>query len=186
MLAWNPGWFNYMNIKIKEGKISPAMQKIRDILEEFAPGIPIDYQFIDESFDQMYKSDERMGKILIYFTLLAILICVLGLSGMAVFMAEQRTKEIAILKTYGASVASVISRLIKEFVLLVVIANVLGCPIVVWLGTKWLNEFIYKTNISATIFFVGALLSIAITLITVLSITIRTATSNPADSLRYE
>ena len=98
----------------------------------------------------------------------------------------QRTKEIAILKTYGASVASVISKLIREFVLIVVIANVLGCPVVVWLGTKWLNDFTYKTNISATIFIFGALLSIAITLITVLSITFRAATSNPADSLRYE
>jgi putative ABC transport system permease protein len=186
ILAWNPGWFNYMNIKINEGDIAPAMQKIQHILEEFAPGIPMEYQFIDESFDQMYKPDERMSKILIYFTLLAIIICALGLFGMAVFMTEQRTKEIAILKTYGASVASVILKLIKEFVLIVAIANVLGCPVVVWLGTKWLNDFTYKTNISATIFFIGALLSIAITLVTILSITIRTATSNPADSLRYE
>jgi len=175
-----------MNIKIAEGKIAPVMQKIRKILDEFAPGIPMDYQFIDESFDQMYKSDERMSKILIYFTLLAILISLLGLFGMATFMARQRTKEIAIHKTLGASIGSVITKLTKEFILLVVIANVLGWPIVLWLGSKWLNEFAYKTNINATIFIIGALVSIAIALITVLLVTMRTATSNPADSLKYE
>lgn len=188
MLAWNPSpqWVNYMNIKIAEGKIGPAMQKIRNVLEEYAPGIPLDYQFIDESFDRMYKSDERMSKILICFTLLAVLICILGLFGMAVFMSEQRTKEIAVLKTYGASVASVITKLTRESVILVIIANIIGWPIVVWLGTKWLSEFAYKTSLNAGIFIIGAALSIAIALITVLSISARAATSNPADSLRYE
>jgi len=186
ILAWNPRWHNYINIKIAEGKIAPAMKKIRETLDEFARGIPVNYNFVDESFDQMYKSDQRMGKILIYFTMLAILIGVLGLVGMATFMTGQRTKEIAIYKTFGASVTSVITKLTREFILLVIIANVLGWPIVLWLGTKWLNEFAYKTNISAAIFIAGALLSVAITLLTVLSITIRAATSNPADSLRYE
>jgi len=186
MLAWNPSWFNYINIKIAEGKIAPAMLKIREILNEFAPGILMDYKFIDESFDQMYKSDEKMRKILIYFTMLAILISVLGLIGMAAFMCVHRKKEIAILKTYGASVASVIKKLTWEFILLVVIANVLGWPIVLWLGSKWLKEFSYKTNISIEIFIAGTLISIVIALVTVFSITCRAATSNPANSLRYE
>ena len=94
MLAWNPGWFNFMNIKITEGKIAPAMEKIRKIMDEFAPGIPMKYQFIDDSFDIMYKSDERMSSILIWFTLLAIFISILGLVGMALHTAQQRIKEI--------------------------------------------------------------------------------------------
>ena len=186
MLAWNPDWFNYMNIKIAEGKIAPAREKLRKVIDEFAPGIPIEYQFIDDSFDMMYKSDERMSTILIWFTLLAIFISVLGLVGMALFTAEHRIKEIAIRKTYGATVTSVVSRITEEFILLAVIANALGWSVVLWLGTKWLNEFVYKTNISAWIFFLGAFLSIAITLTTLLSMLIRSATSNPAESLRYE
>jgi putative ABC transport system permease protein len=186
MLAWNTDWFGYMNIKIAEGKIAPAMQKIRDILNEFAPGVPMSYQFIDDSFDLMYKSDEIFGKILIYFTFLAILICILGLIGLAIFMTEQRIREIAILKTYGATVASVIAKLTKEFILLVAIANVLGCPVVLWAGNKWLDEFVYKTGIGAGIFITGALLSVTIAMVTVLSVTYRAATSNPADSLRSE
>jgi len=186
ILAWNPEWHQYMNIKIAEGMIAQAMKKIRETLDEFAPGISMNYKFVDESFNQMYKSDQRMSKILIYFTMLAILIGMLGLIGMATFMAGQRTKEIAIHKTFGASVTSVITKLTREFIVLVVIANVLGWPIVLWLGTKWLNEFAYKTSISAVIFIVGALMSIAIALVTVVSVTFRTATSNPADSLRYE
>ena len=186
MLAWNPGWFNYLNIKIKEGEIAPAMKKIQDIMEEFAPGIPQDYRFIEDSFDIMYKSDERLGKIFIYFTLLAILICILGLIGLAVFMTEQRIKKIAILKTYGATVPSVVANMAREFLMIVIIANVIACPFVLWVGTKWLDEFVYKTDISAGIFITGALLSVAIAMVSVSSVTYRAATSNPANSLRTE
>ena len=186
MLAWNPNWFNYMNIKIAEGKISPAMERIRKIMDEYAPGIPMQYQFIDDSFDMMYKSDERMGKILAWFTLLAISISVLGLVGMALYTGEQRIKEIAIRKTYGASIASVVSGITGDFIVLAAIANILGLPLVIWLGTKWLDDFVYKTGISAWIFILGAFLSITITMVTLLSMLIRTATSNPAESLRYE
>jgi len=175
-----------MNIKIAEGSIVPAMQKIRDILNEFAPGVPMSYQFIDDSFDLMYKSDERLGKILIWFTLLAILICILGLIGLAFFMTEQRIREIAILKTYGATVALVITKLTREFILIVLIANIIGYPVVHWAGTKWLDEFVYKTGIGAGIFITGALLSITIALVTVISVTYRAANANPADSLRSE
>ena len=99
ILAWKPQWHQYINIKIAEGMTAPAMGKIRKTLDEFAPGVPVDYNFVDESFDRMYQSDKRMSIILIYFTLLAILIGILGLIGMALFMSEQRTKEIAIHKT---------------------------------------------------------------------------------------
>jgi putative ABC transport system permease protein len=186
ILAWKPEWHQFMNIKIAEGKIAPAMKKISMILDEFAPGIPVNINFVDDSFDQMYKTDQRMGKILIYFTLLAILIGVLGLVGMVTFMVSQRTKEIAIHKVHGASVTSVIVKLAREYITIVIIANAVGWPVVVWVGTKWLNEFAYKTNISVGIFIVTALLSLLIVLITVVSITFRSATSNPADSLRYE
>jgi putative ABC transport system permease protein len=186
ILAWKPEWHQYINIKIAEGMTAPAMEKIRRTLDEFAPGVPVDYNFVDESFDRMYQSDKRMSIILIYFTLLAILIGILGLIGMALFISEQRTKEIAILKTHGAPVGSVIFKLTKEFIILTVIANLISWPLVVWLGTKWLNEFSYKTNITVGIFIAGAIISIVIATITVISVTFRKALANPADSLRYE
>jgi putative ABC transport system permease protein len=127
-----------------------------------------------------------MSTILIYFTLLAILISVLGLTGMALFMSEQRTKEIAVFKTYGASVASVIAKLSREFIILTFLANLISWPLVLWLGTKWLGEFAYKTNITVEIFITGAIISLVIATITVGSVTLRMALSNPADSLRYE
>ncbi|MBN2861902.1 MAG: ABC transporter permease, partial [Bacteroidales bacterium] len=164
MLAWNSDWFGYMNIKIAEGKLASAMENIRDVMNEFAPGVPMKYEFIDDSFDQMYKSDERLGRILFWFTSLAILICVLGLIGLALFMTEQRIREIAILKTYGATVASVILKLIREFILLVAIANLIAFPVVLRAGNKWLDEFVYKTDIDAWIFLTGAFISIAIAL----------------------
>jgi len=186
MLAWNPGWFNYMNIKLAEGKTGSTMEKIGKVMDEYAPGIPMEYRFIDDSFDQMYKSDERMGKIFLWFTLLAILISVLGIIGMAIFAAEQRIRETAIRKTYGASVSSVVSRFAGEFVLLALIANISGSPVFVWLGMKWLDDFVYKTTIDAPIIITTAVISISIAMFTVISVTWRAATSNPADSLRYE
>lgn len=186
MLAWNPDWFNYMNIKIAEGKITPAMEKIRKLLDEYAPGVPMEYKFIDESFDMMYKSDERMSRILIWFTMLAILISIMGLIGMALFMAEQRTKEIAVRKIHGASVDVVVTKLSREFILLVIIANLTGWPLVLWLGAKWLDDFVYKTDIGAGIFVTGAIISVSIAVFTTVSVILRAAISNPADSLRYE
>jgi len=101
-------------------------------------------------------------------------------------MTEQKIKEIAILKTYGATVASVILKLTKEFLLLVSLANVIGCPVVLWAGNKWLDEFVYKTGIGSEIFITGALISVTIAMVTVISVTYRAAISNPADSLRSE
>jgi putative ABC transport system permease protein len=186
MLAWNPDWFNYINIKIAEGKTGPAMEKIREVLDEFAPGRPMEYRFIDDSFDQMYKSDERMGRLFLWFTLLAIIISVLGIIGMAIFSAEQRIRETAIRKTYGASVSSVVSRFAGEFVVLALIANVIGSPLFIWLGKKWLDDFVYKTTIDASIIVTTALISIVVATLTVVSVTWNAATSNPADSLRHE
>jgi putative ABC transport system permease protein len=186
MLAWNPDWFSYINIKIAEGKVGPAMQKIREVLDEYAPGIPMEYQFIDDSFDKMYKSDERMGKIFLWFTLLAMLISILGIVGMAFFAAEQKIRETAIRKTYGASVSSVVSRFAGEFILLSLIANVIGSPLFIWLGMQWLDDFVYKTTIDAPIIITTAVISISIAMFTVISVTWRAAISNPADSLRYE
>jgi putative ABC transport system permease protein len=186
MLAWNKDWHSYLNIKIADGRIAPAMKKIREVINEFAPNVPLEYQFIDESFDRMYKSDERMSKIIIYFTMLAILISVLGLVGIITFSAEQRKKEVAIRKVLGASIVSINQTLSKELTIIVIVANIIGWPLVVWLGSKWLNEFVYKTTITPHIFIVGAIISITIALITILSITTRTANLNPAESLRCE
>jgi putative ABC transport system permease protein len=101
-------------------------------------------------------------------------------------MTSMRTKEIAIHKVHGASVTSVITKLTSEFILIVLIANAIGWPLVLWLGTKWLNEFAYKTNINIGIFVAGAFVSILVALVTVITVTIRSATLNPAYSLRYE
>jgi putative ABC transport system permease protein len=186
ILAWNPGWFNYMNIKITDGGISAAMEKVRKIMDDYVPGMPVEYQFIEDSFDRMYKSDERMGKIFLWFTLLAIIISILGIIGMAIFAAEQRIREVAIRKTYGATVISVVSRFAGEFVLLALIANVIGSPFFIWLGKKWLEEFVYKTNIDSSVIIATALITMLVATLTVIAVTWRTSVSNPADSLRHE
>ncbi len=127
-----------------------------------------------------------MAKIFSYFALLAILISCLGLFGMSSFIAEQRTREIGIRKVVGSSVSNIVILLSKEFTRLVLLSNIVAWPIAWFIMNKWLQNFAYQTNIYWCIFIVAASIALIIAFMTIAIQTIRTATTNPADSLRYE
>ncbi|NCA77412.1 MAG: ABC transporter permease [Alphaproteobacteria bacterium] len=184
MLGWNPDRFNYINIKIADGKTGAAMNAIQKLLDEFVPGIPVEFQFIEESFDNMYRSDHRMGKILICFTLLSVFIGILGLFGIVVFLTQQRTKEIAIRKTQGACVREILVRITLEYAWPVILANALAWPVVIWLGSKWLSDFVYRTSIGIDIFLYSAFITLLMAMGTVLSVTLKDAFTNPAHALQ--
>ncbi|MBN1199629.1 MAG: ABC transporter permease [Bacteroidales bacterium] len=184
ILGWNPDRFNYANIKIADGKTGAAMNAIRKLLDEFVPGIPAEFQFIEESFDNMYRSDHRMGKILICFTLLSVFIGILGLFGIVVFLTQQRTKEIAVRKTQGASVREILAKITLEYAWPVILANALAWPLVVWLGSIWLSDFVYRTSIGIDIFLYSAVITMLIAMGTVLSVTLKDAFTNPVYALQ--
>ena len=151
-----------------------------------APGAPFSYEFLDQGFDNMYRAEQRVGKIAITFAVLAILIACLGLFGLATYMAEQRTKEIGIRKVLGASVSNMVAMLSKDFLKLVAISFVLAVPLAWWAMYKWLQDFAYRVNISWWVFVLAGAIALAIAIVTVSFQAIKAALANPVKSLRAE
>jgi putative ABC transport system permease protein len=179
-------WTNFLFLRIAPEDISETLETARRTWARIMPNIPFSYQFLDDDFARMYRSEERTGTLLKIFTAMAILVACLGLFGLASFGAEQRTKEIGIRKVLGASVPSIVALICREFLLLIGLANLIAWPVAYFAGKGWLNNFAYRTQIPA-VFFIGALIiSLVIGLMTVIYKAIRAASANPADSLRYE
>ena len=141
---------------------------------------------LDEAFDSMYRSEQRIGKIFISFAILAIFVACLGLFGLATFTAEQRTKEIGIRKVMGASVIQIVNLLSKDFLRLVILGIVIASPVAYWAMNKWIQDFAYRDEISWWIFVWAGLISIIIALLTVSYQAIKAAMANPVKSLRTE
>ena len=151
-----------------------------------APGMPFSYRFMNDSFNDMYRSEQRAGTIAIVFSLLAILIACLGLFGLVTYMAEQRPKEVGIRKVLGASVSNVVTMLSKDFLILVLIAAVLAFPVAWWAMHKWLQDFEYRISISVWVFVAAGMSALLIALLTVSFQAIKAAIANPVKSLRTE
>ncbi len=165
----------------------PALiNQIETKWKQAAPGQPFSYAFLEDSFDAMYRAEQRIGTIALTFAVLAILIACLGLFGLAAFMAEQRTKEIGVRKVLGASVLSIASLLSRDFLKLVLIAIVIASPIAWWAMTQWLADFAYKINIEWWMFALAGTLAVGIAVLTVSFQSIKAALMNPVKSLRSE
>jgi len=181
-----PGYLNSIAIRIRPENSKHTISLLREKWREIDPDRPLDYYFLDDSLDRQYQAEERLSDIVASFAVLAIFIACLGLFGMASFTAEQRTKEIGIRKVLGASVPGVVTLLSKDFLKIVVIANVIAWPMAYFVMKKWLQGFAYRTNIELGVFILTGFLALAIALITVSYQAIRAALANPVDSLRYE
>ena len=149
-------------------------------------GQPFRYSFLDESFNRLYQSEERTGKIFISFAVLAIVIASLGVFGLITYAAEQRTKEIGIRKVLGASVSGIVALLSMDFLKLIMLAAVIASPLAWLLMNKWLQNFAYRININWTVFAVSIILMAIITMLTISFKAIKAAIANPVKSLRSE
>jgi len=186
ILLFEPQASRVLFAKLKSDNISQTIGYIEKIREKFAPGYPSNYHFLDEALDDLYRSEERVGTIFRYFSVLAIFISCLGLFGLASFMAEQRTKEIGIRKVLGATVSNIIFLLSKEFAKWILVANIIVWPIAYYAANKWLQGFAYRTTIGLWIFILAAAMVLFIALLTVSYQSFKAATANPIDSLKYE
>jgi putative ABC transport system permease protein len=173
-------------IKLKTTGIKNTLAYIRDTWTKFVPSYPLDYQFMDESYARMYKSEEKLAELLWIFTAMAILIGCMGLFGLAAFSAEQRVKEIGIRKVLGATTGGIMVLLSKNFLQLVIISLLVASPVAWWAMSKWLQDFAYKINISWWIFVLAGLAALFVALITVSFQAIKAAIANPVKSLRTE
>ncbi len=174
------------SFKVNTANITGLVSKIETLWKQMSPGIPFYYTFLDESFNEMYQSEQRVGKIAIIFSTLAILIACLGLFGLATFIAEQRTKEIGIRKVLGASVQGIVRLLSKDFLKLVAIAFVIAAPLSGWIMNRWLSDFTYRIPLSWWIVGSAGVLALLIALATVSFQAIKAAIANPAKSLHSE
>jgi putative ABC transport system permease protein len=173
-------------VKVKSDDLPATIAHIHSVWNKFSPGFPLNYKFLDESFGEMYKAEDKMGTLLWVFTMMAIVVGCMGLFGLAAFSSEQRTKEIGIRKVMGASVLSIVIMLSKSFLRPVLIASVIAFPIAWTLMDRWLQDFPYRVNFSWWVFGIAAISALLIALVTVSFQTIKAAVSNPIKSLKSE
>ena len=174
------------SFKVNPGQLSQLIAGIEETWKGMAPGVPLDYRFLDDAFDAMYRTEQRLSRIALVFSILAIAVACLGLFGLATFIAEKRAKEIGIRKVLGASVGGLVQLLSKDFLKLVLVAFVIATPIAWWAMHQWLQDFAYRIDISWWIFIGAGLLALFIALATVSVQAIKAAMANPVKNLRTE
>ena len=181
-----PGDAGRLAVKIRPENMTETIRGIKKIWERMNPAYPFDYSFMDDSFDRMYRTDLRLGKIFLYFSLITIFVACLGLFGLASFTAEQRTKEIGIRKVLGASVSNVVLLLSKEFTKWVILANLVAWPVAYFVMNDWLQNFAYRIRLGVWVFVLSGVIALGIALLSVSSKALKAATADPVTSLRYE
>lgn len=183
-LAKNP--YGMISVRVQSNDFKESIAKIEERWKLRAGRTPLNYQFLDDAFDNMYRTEQRIGKVFISFAVLAILIACLGLFGLATFTAEQRTKEIGVRKVLGASIWSIVRLLSKDFLKLVCLAFVIASPLAYYAMSTWLKDFAFRTDISLWIFVVSGTSALTISLLTVSYQAIKAALMNPVKSLKTE
>ncbi|HNO99261.1 MAG TPA: ABC transporter permease [Ferruginibacter sp.] len=178
--------FNYMLVHTRSADMKALLSSIGAGWHRLNPNEPFEYNFLDEEFQKNYQAEDRLAGIVGYFTMIAILICCLGLFGLAAFSAEQRVKEIGVRKVLGASVSGIVGLLSKDFLKLVFVAIVIASPLAWYIMNKWLQDFAYRVDISWWVFVVAGIGAVLIAFITIGFQAIRAATVNPVKSLRTE
>ncbi|MEA3479363.1 MAG: ABC transporter permease [Bacteroidota bacterium] len=186
VLILNPERGNYLFARINPQNMDAGIGHLQHVWEKFNPNYPFDLKFLDQSYDETYRDEKKLGEIFRFFTLLAIFISCLGLFGLAAYMAEQRTREISIRKVFGADMPILVYIMTKDFIHWVLIANIIAWPVAWYAMKSWLENYIYHTRISFWFFVIAALISILIAVFTVSLHAIRTAHRNPADTMKYE
>ena len=177
---------NYLAIRIRPQSAGSVIKLGEEKWEDLNKNTALEYEFLDRSFDNQYKAEARLGKMVGLFSFISILIACFGLFGLISFIATRKTKEIGIRKVNGAKITEILAMLNKDFLIWVFVAFVIACPIAYYAMRKWLENFAYKTNLSWWIFALAGLLALGIALLTVSWQSWRAATRNPVEALRYE
>jgi putative ABC transport system permease protein len=182
-----PDYANYLYIRLKQNSDpEQAVSKIGSVMKASVPGYPFDYHFVDDRFNQLFKSEMLIGKLSRIFAILAIFISCLGLFGLSAYTAERRTKEIGIRKVLGASVQGLAALLSTDFMKLILMSLVIAFPLAYWAMHKWLQNYAYRIAIDWTVFIFAGVAALLIALLTISFQAIRAAVSNPVRSLRSE
>jgi putative ABC transport system permease protein len=178
--------FRQMSVKLAANSVKAGIENIEKVWREFLPQIPFEYDFLSETYKNLYAQEQKQSQLFIVFASLAILIACLGLFGLATFNATQRVKEIGIRKVLGASVSNILGLLSKEIVVLLIISNLIAWPVAWYFMDQWLSTFAYHVNMDPVAYVFAGITAVAIAIATVSVQTIRAATGNPTNTLRHE
>ncbi len=173
-------------IKYNPIHVQTAISHFEKTWKEFSPEFPLEYRFLENSFEKHYNEVALQGRVFVYFSLLALFIASLGLYGMASYMTNKRRKEICIRKVHGASVSELYHLLATDMLKLIGLAFILASPLSYLFINQWLEEFPYHININPLVFILAGLATTALALLTISGQLIRLSRINPAESLRYE
>ncbi len=185
-LSMRPDWAGYMSLRIHTNEVDKTIQNLETIWKELVPDRPFRHVFLEEDYNRQYLAENRLGKIVIIFTGLAIFIACIGLFGLATFTIERRNREIAVRKVLGASVAQVVVLLSKDFIRPILIALLLAAPLSFWLAQQWLNNFAYQITFNPLWLVAGAFLLLLIAWISLGFQSIKAAVVNPINWLKEE
>jgi ABC-type antimicrobial peptide transport system permease subunit len=173
-------------VKAKANRVMDAITSLESIYKKYdVKSVPY-YQFVDDGLDNQYRFEQNTGRIIMTFSVLAILVACLGLFGLATYTAEQRIKEIGVRKVLGASVTNIVSLLSRDFVTLVAIAILISVPVAWWGTSRWLQNFAYRIDPEWWMFAVSGIVALGIALFTVSFQSVKAALMNPAKTLRTE
>jgi len=186
ILGLNPSGLKTLSIRVSPVSLKETIAALERKWNEIDPDRPFVYYFLDEAFDKKYQAEEQLSRITLYFSILAVFIGCLGLFGMSAFSAERRTKEIGIRKVMGATVTNILRLIYNEFMLLILISNVIAIPAAWYFTQRWLDNFAYRIGNHWWVYLFTVFLALSITLITISFQALKAATSDPVKALRYE
>ncbi|MCS4228308.1 ABC transporter permease [Sphingobacterium sp. BIGb0165] len=186
VFQFSPKDCQQLYIKTNPTGTESALHALQQIWKSYYDDMPISYSFLDESYQQQYMSEQKQGTLFNFFAIIAILISCLGLLGLCTYTAQLKTKEIGIRKVLGATVFNIMQMLNKEFLLLIIIANIIALPVALYFTSNWLDGFAFRTTVPITIFLGAGFLTIMIALFTVSFQSIKAAIANPVKSLKDE
>ncbi|MCP4724774.1 MAG: FtsX-like permease family protein, partial [bacterium] len=186
VIVYRPQQAAFLMVKISGDDILGAIQYIQSKITEIAPDQLFTYSFVEDTWAELYRSEDIMSSIFRVFSLIAIVISCLGLFGLATYSAELRTKEMGVRKVLGASGSDIIASFAREFILWVIIANVIALPLALYVMRTWLENFAYRITIGLDTILISVLAALLVALISVSYQAVKTALANPVKSLRYE
>lgn len=178
--------WGYISVRLSGKNYSGTINEIEKVWKEFVSNTPLQYYFVDDDFNQMYKQEKQNAQMAVIFSILAIFVASLGLFGLTSFTLEQRTKEIGVRKAMGSSIQGIYYVISKEIFMLVSISALIAWPVIYYIAGKWLENFYYRIDLGVLSFFAGLLIALGIALTTISFRIMKAAKVNPAQSLRYE
>ena len=182
-VAYAPEW---AIVKVRPGEAARTLGALRAVWDDVHPDAPFEASFLDADLDARYEAEARLGAVVAIFASLGGLIACLGLFGLAAFAAEQRRRELGVRRVLGASVRSLVALLTRDFVALVAVSTVLAAPLAWWAARRWLDGFVYRTEIGLLPFLVVAAVALLVAVVTVGGQALRAATADPVHALRAE